>query len=196
MSVKFGIGTVFVALALIFVTGQMHAFADDKTISFEADNVVVNQADGSLVATGNVMLEQAGSTLAADEVTYYQQTDRAVARGNVIHTDADGTVSRANFMELETEFTHIVAETLISQFASGEWMAADLADRIVGDKAVFKTSRFTPCKCDFVNGEKPLWDIRASQSVRKEKANTITHYNLRMHVLNLPDFYLQILTMF
>ena len=155
MSVKFGMKTIFVALALVFATGQMRAFADEKPIAFEADNVVVDQADGSLIATGNVVLEQAGSTLAADEVTYYQQTDRAVARGNVIHTDADGTVSRANFMELETEFTHIVAETLISQFATGDWMAAEHADRIAGDKAVFKTSRFTPCKCDFANGEKP-----------------------------------------
>ena len=194
MSVKFGVKAIFVTLALVFVTGQMRAFADDKPIAFEADNVVVNQADGSLLATGNVLLEQAGSTLKADEVTYYQQTDRAVARGNVIHTDADGTVSRANFMELETEFTHIVAETLISQFASGDWMAADHADRIAGDKAVFETSRFTPCNCDFVNGEKPLWDIRASQSVRNEKTKTITHFNLRMHVLNLPIFYLPYLS--
>ena len=194
MSVKCGVKTICVAIALVFATGQMRAVADEKPIAFEADKVVVDQADGSLLATGNVVLEQAGSTLKADEVTYYQQTDRAVARGNVIHTDADGTVSRANFMELETEFTHIVAETLISQFASGDWMAADHADRIAGDKAVFKTSRFTPCKCDFVNGEKPLWDIRATQSVRNEKTKTITHYNLRMHVMNLPIFYLPYLS--
>jgi len=194
MSVKFGVKTICVALALVFATGEIRAVANEKPIAFEADNVVVDQADGSLLATGNVVLEQAGSTLKADEVTYYQQTDRAVARGNVIHTDVDGTVSRANFMELETEFTHIVAETLISQFASGDWMAADHADRIAGDKAVFKTSRFTPCKCDFVNGEKPLWDIRASQSVRNEKTKTITHYNLRMHVMNLPIFYLPYLS--
>ncbi len=194
MSVQFGVKVIFVALALVLVTGQMHAFADDKPITFEADNAVVNQLDGSLIATGNVLLKQAGSTLAADEVTYFQQTDRAVARGNVIYTDSDGTISRANFMQLGTEFTHIVAETLISQFATGEWIAAEHADRIVGDKAVFKTSRFTPCKCDFANGEKPLWDIRASQSVRNEKDSTITHYNLRMHVLNLPVFYLPILS--
>ena len=194
MSVKCGVKTICVAIALVFATGQMRAVADEKPIAFEADKVVVDQADGSLLATGNVVLEQAGNTLKADEVTYYQQTDRAVARGNVIHTDADGTVSRANFMELETEFTHIVAETLISQFASGDWMAADHADRIAGDKAVFKTSRFTPCKCDFVNGENPLWDIRATQSVRNEKTKTITHYNLRMHVMNLPIFYLPYLS--
>ena len=196
MFVKFGITriTSALALAIAMICGAGNASANDQPIAFEADNVVVNQADASLLATGNVMLEQAGSTLRADEVTYYQNEDRAVARGNVIHTDREGTVNRAHVMELETEFTHIVAETLISQFASGDWMAASHADRIAGDKSVFEKSRFTPCKCDFVNGERPLWDIRARQSVRNEKTSTITHYNLRMHVVNLPLFYLPYLS--
>ena len=62
MSIKFGVKAIFVALAFVFITGQMRAFADDKPIAFAADNVVVNQADGSLLATGNVKLEQAGGT--------------------------------------------------------------------------------------------------------------------------------------
>ena len=114
-----------------------------------------------------------------------------MARCNVIYTDADGTVSRASFMELETEFTHIVAETLISQFATGDWMAANHADRIAGDKTVFKTSRFTPCKCDFVNGEKPLWDIRQASpcAMRKPIPSRIITYAC---MCNLPVFYFPI----
>ena len=53
------------------------AFAADKPIGFEADNVVVNQADGSLFATGNVELKQANNTLRADEVTYYRNQNKA-----------------------------------------------------------------------------------------------------------------------
>jgi lipopolysaccharide assembly outer membrane protein LptD (OstA) len=139
MFVKFGITriTSALALAIAMICGAGNASANDQPIAFEADNVVVNQADASLLATGNVMLEQAGSTLRADEVTYYQNEDRAVARGNVIHKDREGTVNRAHVMELETEFTHIVAETLISQFASGDWMAASHADRNAGRQISF-----------------------------------------------------------
>jgi len=196
MLYKFGIHSKQIICTILFFMflGTAGAAANDKPIAFEANNVVVDQAEGSLLATGNVVLEQAGNTLTADEVTYYQNADRAVARGNVVHTDADGTVTRATVMELETEFSHIIAETLISQFASGDWMAADHADRRAGEKAIFESSRFTPCKCDFVNGERPLWDIRASQSVRNEKTQTITHYNLRMHVMNVPLFYLPYLS--
>ena len=84
------------------------AFAADKPIGFEADNVVVNQADGSLFATGNVELKQANNTLRADEVTYYRNQNKAIARGNVVHIDGDGTVTNAAIMEIDTEFSHFV----------------------------------------------------------------------------------------
>ena len=170
------------------------AFAADKPIGFEADNVVVNQADGSLFATGNVELKQANNTLRADEVTYYRNQNKAIARGNVVHIDGDGTVTNAAIMEIDTEFSHILAETIISNFTTGEWLSADQADRIAGDRGIFDASRFTPCKCDFLNGERPLWDIKASQSVRNEKTQTITHYNMRMSVLNVPVGYLPFLS--
>ena len=168
--------------------------AADEPIGFEADNVVVNQNDGSLLATGNVELKQANNSLRADEVTYYRDQNRAIARGNVIHTDGDGTVTHATMMELDTEFTHILGETIISHFASGAWLSADSVDRIAGDRGIFDKSRFTPCNCNFLNGEQPLWDIKASQSVRDEKTLTITHLNMRMHVMNVPVAYLPFLS--
>jgi len=178
----------------VLSTPTNFAFAADKPIGFEADNVVVNQADGSLFATGNVELKQANNTLRADEVTYYRNQNKAIARGNVVHIDGDGTVTNAAIMEIDTEFSHILAETIISNFTTGEWLSADQADRIAGDRGIFDASRFTPCKCDFLNGERPLWDIKASQSVRNEKTQTITHYNMRMSVLNVPVGYLPFLS--
>ena len=178
----------------MLITPANFAFAADKPIGFEADNVVVNQADGSLFATGNVELKQANNTLRADEVTYYRNQNKAIARGNVVHIDGDGTVTNAAMMEIDTEFSHILAETIISNFTTGEWLSADQADRIAGDRGIFDASRFTPCKCDFLNGERPLWDIKASQSVRNEKTQTITHYNMRMSVLNVPVGYLPFLS--
>ena len=130
----------------------------------------------------------------ADEVTYYRNQNKAIARGNVVHIDGDGTVTNAAIMEIDTEFSHILAETIISNFTTGEWLSADQADRIAGDRGIFDASRFTPCKCDFLNGERPLWDIKASQSVRNEKTQTITHYNMRMSVLNVPVGYLPFLS--
>ena len=85
------------------------ALAADRPISFEADQVTVNKDTGSMLATGNVVLRQNGTEVIADEVTYDQELDKAVARGNVFMTSEDGTERRADFMTLGTEFTHIVA---------------------------------------------------------------------------------------
>ena len=63
MSAKFSIKTICFALALVLAPVQASAAAEKKSISFEADNVIVNQTNGSLVATGNVDLRQAGITL-------------------------------------------------------------------------------------------------------------------------------------
>ncbi len=166
------------------------ALAQEKPIAFEADDVTVNQEDGSMYAVGNVILRQAGMELVADEVTYNRQSDTAVARGNVVMTTADKTVHRAPVMTLDTEFTHIVAEMLRSKFVDGSFFAADNADTVIGDKSVFNGSRFSPCKCDFENGETPIWDMRASSTTHYAESATIVHRNVRMHVLNIPVGYL------
>ena len=184
----------FVLFILALILPANFAFAADEADWIRSRQCCCDQADGSLFATGNVELKQANNTLRADEVTYYRNQNKAIARGNVVHIDGDGTVTNAAIMELDTEFSHILAETIISNFTTGEWISADHADRIAGDRGIFDASRFTPCKCDFLNGERPLWDIKASQSVRNEKTQTITHYNMRMSVLNVPVGYLPFLS--
>ena len=166
------------------------ALAADRPISFEADQVTVNKDNGSMLATGNVFLRQNGTELLADEVTYDQELDKAVARGNVFMTSEDGTERRADFMTLDTAFTHIVAENLRTRFKDGSFLVADESDTLTGDRSVFSRSRFSPCNCDIEKGESPNWDVRATSSTHNEKTQTITHRNVRMHVLNVPLLYL------
>ena len=142
----------------------MCAHRQEKPISFEADQVVVNKETGSMLATGNVVLRQNGTRLIADEVTYNKEKDKAVARGNVFMTSKDGTERRADFMTLETEFTHIVAENLRTRFKDGSFLVADDSDTIIGDRSIFSSSRFSPCNCDIEKGESPNWDVRATSS--------------------------------
>ena len=143
-----------------------------------------------MLATGNVVLRQNGTELIADEVTYDQKLDKAVARGNVFMTSEDGTKRRADFMTLDTEFTHFVAENLRTRFKDGSFFVANESDTITGDRSVFLRSRFSPCNCDIEKGESPNWDVRATSSTHNEKTQTITHRNVRVHVLNVPLMYL------
>ncbi len=162
----------------------------EAEIGFEADAVTVNQDDGSMLATGNVVMTQAAVKLRADEVRYNREDDVAVATGNVEFIDNDGAVHRADIMTLDTEFTHIVAETLRSRYPDNSFFIADEGDIVSGETSIFDSSRFSPCNCDFENGETPIWDLRATSTRHIAKTKTIVHSNVRMHILNVPIGYL------
>ena len=178
---------------LLFLTAGLSnspVMAADQDISFEADSVTVNQDDGSMLAIGNVEMRQAGMTLTADEVRYNRDEDRAVASGNVTFVDADGGVHRSEVMTLDTEFTHIVADTLRSRYPDGSFFTADSGDIKTDSVSVYDSSRFSPCDCDFENGETPIWDLRATSTRHNVETRTIIHRNVRMHIMNLPIGYL------
>ena len=143
-----------------------------------------------MLATGNVEMRQAGMTLTADEVRYNRDEDRAVASGNVTFVDADGGVHRSEVMTLDTEFTHIVADTLRSRYPDGSFFTADSGDIKTDSVSVYDSSRFSPCDCDFENGETPIWDLRATSTRHNVETRTIIHRNVRMHIMNLPIGYL------
>ena len=174
-------------LALGFIAPS---FAAETDISFEADSVVINEEDGSLFATGNVIMNQAGMTLSAEEVRYNRTEGRAVAKGNVVFVEADGSTHKSDVMTLDSEFTHIVAETLRSRYPDGSFFTAKDGDIRTKSLSVFDGSRFSACKCDFENGETPIWDLRATSTRHNVETKTIVHRNVRMHIMNLPVGYL------
>ena len=183
----------FFIACLLLVTATLvtaPVVASEQDISFEADSVTVNQDDGSMLAVGNVEMQQAGMTLTADEVRYNRDEDRAVASGDVTFIDADGGVHRSDVMTLDTEFTHIVADTLRSRYPDGSFFIADSGDIRTDSVSVYDSSRFSPCDCDFENGETPIWDLRATSTRHNVETRTIIHRNVRMHIMNLPIGYL------
>ena len=178
------------ALILFGLACVSSVSAAEKDISFEADSVTVNDEDGSLFATGNVLMQQAGMTLRADEVRYNKTDGRAVASGNVSFTDADGAVHKSEVMTLDNEFTHIIAETLRSRYPDGSFFTAKDGDIKTESLSVFDGSRFSACNCDFENGETPIWDLRATSTRHDVTTGTIVHRNVRMHIMNVPIGYL------
>ena len=178
------------ALLILGLAFIAPSFAAETDISFEADTVVTNEEDGSLFATGNVIMKQAGMTLSADEVRYNRTEGRAVAKGDVVFVEADGATHKSDVMTLDSEFTHIIAETLRSRYPDGSFFTARDGDIKTKSLSIFDGSRFSACNCDFENGETPIWDLRATSTRHNVETKTIVHRNVRMHIMNLPVGYL------
>ena len=104
------------------VSGIALAHASDHPedeVEFAANEVSVNREEGILIATGDVVLKQMGQILNADKIIYNQTTDIALATGNVVLTMPDGTLIRSEQMELDENFTHLVASPVIALYEDG-----------------------------------------------------------------------------
>ena len=182
---------VLAMLALVFSVwaNTLHA-QEDTPVDFEADSVTVSNQDGSMIATGNVMILQNGDVLRADQVIYNPSTETARASGNVTITTVDNIVHSAEEMTLDENFTHAIAKPLLTNLSDGSRFSASSGDHVQNKRTVFDRSVFSPCKCDYDNGESPIWDLRASKSIHDVESRSITHQNVTMRIFGLPVFYL------
>ena len=189
----------FLSLALLLVFWAMAATAQTASnntgaVNFAADNVTSNSETGTLTASGNVTLEQGSLKLTADRVDYMRKTGKATAIGNVIFQDQNGNKHYAEFIELESEFSKAFAEPVISQLADKTWIGADSITHENDKSTVFESARYTPCDCDFMGGETPVWEINTSSTEHNAESKIIQHHNVIMKVYGIPIFYLPYLS--
>ena len=177
----------------LFIILPNVAKAQSAPVQFEADRVETNEDNGILTATGNVIIIQDGSELRANQVIYNRKTQSAIATGQVILTAADGSIHMSERFELSDNFKKIFAEPMISEMSDGSRFTAEMANGNVDLAVEMDTSSFTPCDCDYENGEDPIWDLRATKTTHNKQTATIIHENVRMHVFGLPVFYMPVL---
>ena len=177
------------ALVFCLWAGLVHA-QEDTPVDFEADSVTVNNQDGNMIATGNVTIIQNGDVLRADQVIYNPSTETARASGNVTLTTIDNIVHSADEMTLDENFTHAIAKPLLTKLSDGTRFSANSGNHTQNKRTVFDRSVFSPCKCDYDDGESPIWDLRASKSIHDVETHLITHQNVTMRIFGLPIFYL------
>lgn len=59
-------------------------------VDLQADSMQHDKAESKVVATGNVIMQQLGRTVRADQIEYYTKKDVVIATGNVEFTDDNG----------------------------------------------------------------------------------------------------------
>ena len=189
---------LLVAAVLLIAAGypspSLAQSVEEAPVEFIADSVSSNSETGVMIATGNVVITQGKATLKADKVEYYRDEGRAIATGNVILTDPNGGVHYAEAVTLEDNFARALAEQAISKLADGSWVSADKLDFQQEKSSTFKTSRFTPCNCDFLEGETPAWELRSSSTRHDTESKMVYHDNVRMHIFSIPVMYFPFLS--
>ena len=177
---------------LITLSLEAYSFEKKSNVEFSSDKLEIDEKSNIMRATGNVIIKSPDQTIYADKVEYFQKQDKANATGNVLIKNIDGTIIEAPQIILTNEFKSILSLTLFAKFKDNSKIKAA---KLVKDNknSIFINGEYTPCDCDFKNGEKPVWQLNSDTIRHDFKNRTIYFKNVILKILDFPVLYLPFL---
>jgi LPS-assembly protein len=158
---------------------------DDSQLPWElqADEVTFDQQLNQYIARGNVQLYKSDMRLTADTVRYDHIAQRAYARGNVVLTVGQDILS-GSYMELDLENqVGFIENAYLFLKENNFHITADKIEKT--GKETYRMQDATLTTCD---GPEPSWRIRAREAkVKADGAGTAEHVTMRAR--NVPVFY-------
>ena len=139
----------------MFIT-EVNSSEVKNDVEFSSDSLEIDEKKDLMKASGNVIIKSINQIIYADKVEYYQKLDKATAIGNVIIKNNDGTVIEAPKVVLTNEFKSILAFTLYAEFKDNSKIKA-LKFTKDNKNSIFINGEYTPCDCNFKNGEQPIF---------------------------------------
>ena len=164
-------------------------FRDPNIIYLEADELVSNDAEQTLIAIGEVEGRYEDRTIRADRVTYYLEQGRVIASGNVTLVNADGTSQFAEKIELSNELETGTAYNFTARLPNGGITGAALAQRRENGIDLYN-AYYTACEpCEDNKDKNPSWQIKAKRVSQDSDKNMILYEDAVFELFGLPVFY-------
>jgi LPS-assembly protein len=155
-----------------------------------AEEINYDYTNERVSAVGNVQLYFGGSTLEADRVIYDQKTKRLHAEGNVQLTDADGTVTHGEIMDLSDDYRDGFVDSLRLDAPEQTRFAAPRAERL-GSFTVFHNGVYTACEpCVEDPQRPPKWQVKAARIIHDQDEKMLYFEDARLEFLGVPLAYL------
>ncbi len=130
---------------------------DDEQVAIDAEELTYDQERDVMVARGDVTITRGVVTLRADEVRYDRPSGIAEAEGNVVLTDPESTVEGTSArIDLNDESGWM--ESADAEFLrSGYTLRSGRVEKGIGPRYRIDDGLFTTCKCGGL--EKPSWSV-------------------------------------
>lgn len=163
--------------------------ADDRQPwVLQSDQLSYDQQLDRYVARGNVQLSNAGKKLTADEIHYDHKTQRAIARGNVVLTIGQDVLT-GSYLDIDLNSQVGFVENAYLFLKENNFHITGNKIEKTGENTYrIDAATFTTC-----DGEKPDWKITGKDiQIKSDGSGTAKHTTLRlknMPVLYSPYFY-------
>lgn len=158
-------------------------------VDFAADKLLHQSDNQTIVASGNVEIEQDGRILRADEMIYNLEKDEVIAKGNVVLTEANGDVYFADSFTLRRSMKEGFVRELEGYLSSGGKFSAQEGERLSDKRIVMKNASYTLCDCEDDKDGTPAWNIRAAEVTYDTEEHHIYYKNAKFEVFGVPVFY-------
>ncbi len=135
-----------------------------RKIDFTADELSYDEANDTVIASGNVLLKSDDRSVRAEEVSWDRKSGIIVASGNVRSVDERGNQLFTDRIELSDEFQAGEIEQLLLALRAGGRLAARSGER--GEDGVISVNDAAYSACgtiDVADCENPSWRITANR---------------------------------
>ena len=167
---------------------------NEETYYIEADQLIHDQQQGVVTASGNVRLRYQGRIVEADEISYFENTGRVMATGHVRIFEKDGTILTVEHADITSKFDRTVAEKIFVITPQDQYFWARSVNSS-SNTQIFEDATYTTCKPCEENPEKaPIWRIRSSKIINDEGKEIIHFHDSSFEIfgkpiINIPYFF-------
>jgi LPS-assembly protein len=158
-------------------------------VLLEADTLVDDPDNRTIIAEGDVQARYQGRTLRADRLEYNLDTGAIRATGGVELIEADGSVQYAEDMQVDEGLTLGVATELRARFQPAGVIAARSAVRREAGQNQLDHVVYTSCPVCEDGSRPPTWSLRARSAVQDPETAMISYRDAVLEVAGVPVFY-------
>lgn len=184
--------TVCAAIALLTGSGMLVpalAQTPDDAVYLDAAEIEQNRDGNVLTARGDVSAQSGDRLLFADEIVYFTEEDRVVARGNVRLHDGDMPAQTADEIELTQEWSEAIASGFAMLLENNGRAASAYAVRRADGSVLLRRAYYTACDLCEDGSRPPTWRLRANEVVQDPESEMIYYRDVRLEAFGVPIFY-------
>ncbi len=181
----------FLSLLVCLCVSPLVSRAQSQSpVDLQADALSHDDGGQIVTASGDVVLEQDGRVVKANQIVYNLAADTVVATGNVEFIEINGDKHYGERFEFNNALKDGFVEGLKTFLIDGSRFKASNGRHESGTKTVMKDAFYTPCEaCKVDPDAAPLWQIRASEVEHDKEKKRITYRNARFEIKGVPIAY-------
>jgi LPS-assembly protein len=161
--------------------------APDSQLLLVADELIYDNSNDTVTASGSVQIDYGGNKLVARQVTYDQKTGRLLAAGNVEIIETDGNRIYAENIDITDDFRDGFVNALRVETVDNTRFAAESAERTQGNVTTFNQGVYTACEpCKDKPEKAPVWQIKSRKIIWNQQKKTVRFEGATFELFGMP----------